>query len=107
MLYEAWLDDTDSTITISTPEGIERQRRHGQLGTSARLLHTITVDTWEEAMAVHNVKMGYEPYDPGTSSPCPNGCGSVVYMDGSGQCQRCSNATSVSPTRTEKARDEA
>ena len=52
-------------------------------------LWTIDAATYEEAMAIYNLRCGHEPYLPsGQASPCPR-CGALIYARGSGQCWRC------------------
>jgi hypothetical protein len=86
--YEAWADD--EAITFSTREGIQWQKEHSLSGKNSRLLHIVEADTPEEAMAVHHIKMGWEPYVPmGEPKLCPRGCGSYFYPEGSGECPKC------------------
>jgi len=61
-IYEAWSDDEG--VTFSTVEGIKEQKEKGLLSANAKLLHTIEAETYEEAMAMHHEKMGWEPYKP-------------------------------------------
>ena len=64
-------------------------RAKGLLPDSAELLWEIHASTLEEANAVYNLRMGFEPYVPeGQWAPCPN-CSAVFYPEGSGQCWRC------------------
>lgn len=54
------------------------------------LLYVIIADTFEEAGAVHNIKQGWEPYNPvGPAEKCPKKCGSMYYPYGSGECPNC------------------
>ena len=86
--YEAWSDD--GQVSFADPEAIKKEIESGALGKTAKLLHVVEADTWEEAMAVHHIKMGWEPYKPeGEAEECPNGCGSFYYPKGSGQCPKC------------------
>ena len=86
--FEAWEDDEG--ITFATAEGIKWQKDKGLLGKNPRLLHVIEAGTPEEASAVHNIKMGWEPYKPaGDPELCPKGCGSYYYSKGSGVCPKC------------------
>lgn len=64
-------------------------RRKGLLKENAEFLWEIETDTFEEAMAIRNLRMGFEPFVPeGEWQPCPK-CGAVFYPEGSGQCWRC------------------
>lgn len=52
-------------------------------------LWRIEVGSFEEAMAVYNIRRGFAPYDPGCEpEPCPN-CGATYYPGGSAQCWKC------------------
>ena len=82
--------DDDQSITFATAANIQRQRAHGVINPSARLLHRIQADTWEEASAVHHIKLGWEPYVPaGPAEPCPYNCGALYDPQGSGECPNC------------------
>ena len=86
--YEAWSDGEQ--VSFASPDAIRKEIESGVLGQEARLLHLVVADTWEEAMAVHHIKVGWEPYKPeGPAEPCPKGCGSYYYPKGSGQCPKC------------------
>lgn len=64
-------------------------KRRGILPTDAVLLWEVEADTWEEAQAIHHLRMGFGPYVPmGDSKPCPK-CGTPYYPEGSGECWRC------------------
>ena len=85
--FEAWADDEG--ISFATRESIKWQQENNLLGRNAKFLHVVEADTHEEAMAVHHIKMGWEPYKPmGEAALCPNGCGSYYYPDGSGECPK-------------------
>jgi hypothetical protein len=53
------------------------------------LLWQIEVGSYEEAMAIRNIRLGVGPYVPlGDSAPCPK-CGVSYYPSGSAQCWNC------------------
>jgi hypothetical protein len=53
------------------------------------LLWRIEAATPEEALAIHHLRLGFEPYKPmGEPAPCPK-CGAIFYPEGSGECWRC------------------
>lgn len=53
------------------------------------LIWRIEACSWEEAMAIYNLRQGWAPYNPGTpAEPCPK-CGALFYPLGSGQCWQC------------------
>jgi hypothetical protein len=82
--YQAWRD----------PDGIHYWRvdagpRPPGMGAPAELLWEFEAATYEEAMSIHFVRLGWAPYRPnGESSQCPT-CASLYYPDGSGQCWKC------------------
>ncbi len=86
--FEVWQDENGTTL--SDEEGIKQLKDKGLFFGEAVLLHVIMADTSEEAMAVHHIKMGWEPYKPaGNPQLCPNNCGSCFYPEGSGECPKC------------------
>jgi|GEM_PF-2163427 hypothetical protein len=62
IIFEAWEDD--GGVTFSTPENISDFKQKGLLSGSAKFLHYIHAKDYEEAMALHHQKMGWEPYKP-------------------------------------------
>ncbi len=53
------------------------------------LLWRIEVGSYDEAMAIRNLRLGYGPYVPhGDAAPCP-ACGAMYYPDSSAQCWNC------------------
>ena len=87
-VFEAW-QDAEGDVVFASATSIAEQRSNGLLPASAAMLYTVKADTWEEAMAVHHLRMGYRPYRPlGEPAPCPH-CQALVYIDGSGECWRC------------------
>ncbi len=88
-IYEAWGHDSARDATVASPAAIESMRQKGLLSPTAKLLYRIQAHTWEEAMAIHHLRMGWEPYQPvGSAEPCPR-CGARRYPEGSGQCWQC------------------
>ena len=91
-IYEAWEDDEGCSIAFSTVESIKNQFAAGLLSEKAKLLHRVEADTWEEAMSLHYIQMGWSPYIPeGAPEECPNRCGAMFYPEGSGDCPNCGN----------------
>lgn len=81
--FIAWSDSTDDGIGMTIEENFKPSA-------TSTILYEIEADTWEEAQAVHHVKMGWGPYLPGGNpAPCPNDCGSIYYPEGSGECPGC------------------
>ena len=85
--------ETDQTTSLYS-EASERQARStGLLRDSATFLWEIEAHTPEEASAIYNLRMGFEPYKPvGASAPCPS-CGRLFYPAGSGVCWCCGQIT--------------
>ena len=82
--FEAWQDSKG--VTLSTPLNIADHRARGQLGGDAILLYRIEAATFEEASAIHNLRMGWGPYRPMDDKPHACGkCGAWRYID----CWRC------------------
>ena len=87
--YEAWQDPDGLATTFTPRENIQELRDKNLLAPNATLLFSVDADTFEEAMAIFHLRMGYEPFSPiGESSPCPK-CGAQLYASGSGECWRC------------------
>jgi hypothetical protein len=90
--FEAWQihDDECIEIVFGSLVQIAECRRTGELSDSAKLIHRLTADTYENAMSEHHRRMGWEPYKPmGEAKECPNECGSFFYPLGSGECPNC------------------
>jgi hypothetical protein len=85
--YEAW--GAEGQVALLLKGQAEEYKRKGLLSHDAELLYTIDADTMEEASAIHNLRMGFGPYDPmGDPANCPK-CGAWFYPKGSGECWRC------------------
>ncbi len=53
------------------------------------MIFSIQAATWEEAMAIYNLRLGFDPYRPnGSSGNCPK-CNAICYPEGSGECWKC------------------
>ena len=53
------------------------------------LLFTVEPRTWDEAMAIRNLRLGWEPYQPaGESQNCPR-CSSNYWPESYGECWNC------------------
>ena len=86
--YEVWEDDGE--ITLSTRENIGSLKEKKLLGIKAKKIHSFSASTPEEASAIYNLRMGFEPYKPmGEPKLCPNGCGSYFYPESSSICAYC------------------
>lgn len=86
--FEAWTNPDETELTVFAADDDEQRR--SQLREDSLLMYVIEAATWEEAMAVHHIRQGWEPYDPGgEAAPCPNGCGALYYPQGSGMCRIC------------------
>jgi hypothetical protein len=90
--YEVWIDEDENgtMLSLGTNDQIQEERSKGLLGANPRLLFRIQADTYEEALAVRNVKLGWSPYTPnGGPADCPNGCGGIFYPAGYAECPNC------------------
>jgi hypothetical protein len=88
-IYEAWEDPDDNSILLATSGEVATHREKNLLGPAAELLYRFEAATWEEANAIHALRMGWEPYRAmGPPAPCPR-CGAAYYPEGSAQCWRC------------------
>mgnify|MGYP001558516995 CR=1 FL=1 len=97
--YRAWSDPKDGSITLALADEL----RPSVVGPDATILYEFEAATWEEAMAIHHLRQGWEPYRPaGEPAPCPtpglriNGkeparptCGAWYWPEGSGKCWHC------------------
>ena len=86
--YECWKNSGEE-ITFANSGNAELNRAAKSGGIH---LYTITAATFEEAMAVHHLRQGWEPYQPtGQPGHCSR-CQSIFYPEGSGECWKCEQA---------------
>jgi hypothetical protein len=89
-IFEAW-EDADESITLMRAERVEDAKVHGLIDPNGIMLYQIQADTWEEASAIHALRMGWSPYRPeGEPMSCPK-CSAIYYPMGSGECWRCAH----------------
>ncbi len=87
--YQCWSDQSDHSISLVRLDAVDVLRSRGSLSDDATLLYTVPAETGEEAMAVHHLRQGFEPYQPqGKAAPCPK-CKAIYYPEGYGDCWRC------------------
>jgi hypothetical protein len=87
--YQVWVDKKDGSITCASKESIIDQTSKGLLSKEDYMFNFFA-DSFEEAMAIYHLRMGFEPYKPlGEAKLCPNNCGSHYYPEGSGECPNC------------------
>jgi hypothetical protein len=87
--YEVWQTEDRTQITLAPAEDIPGMKEKGLLGEDAELLWSFDASSWEEASAVHHLRMGWEPYQPeGESEECPQ-CHAWYWPENSGECWRC------------------
>ena len=90
MRFEAWSSANGTEVCVATEAQARELRAAKSLGDYPKLMYSIEASTWEEAMAVHHIRMGWEPYQPsGEAQPCPHKCGALYYPQGSGFCRNC------------------
>lgn len=81
--YDEPLGQRSYSIEFAT----EQNRNYDEDAAESEILYEVEAVTWEEAMAIHHLRMGWEPYKPGKACQCPE-CGSTYY-EGSGWCWKC------------------
>ena len=88
-IYTAWHDGKTKSCMLVPGEGPPRYLNGSLQPDCEVLLWRIEAATWEEAMAIHNLRQGHGDYVPmGEAKPCPK-CGAMYYPEGSGECWRC------------------
>ncbi len=84
MRFEAWQEPDG--LLLATSEGLKTYA----LAPGSTFLYAFEAATHEEAMAIHHLRQGFEPYKPlGPAVPCPNGCATHYYPEGGGVCPLC------------------
>ncbi len=87
-VFEAWANEDRTEVAFWPRSAIERNSP--AFAGMVHRLFSIEADTYEEAMAVYYVRMGFEPYRPeGEPAECPNKCGAHYYPEGSAECPIC------------------
>jgi hypothetical protein len=85
-VFEAWETMSGSAFFESTRLA---EQQANPAATLVKRLFEVHASTWEEAMSIYHLRMGWEPYVPGGEpEPCPR-CEAFFYPDGSGECWRC------------------
>lgn len=88
--YVSLKSDGGSAITLTGADQVEDQVQRGVLEGDCEKMWDIFAASWEEASAIHAMRLGWRPYHPmGEPRLCPRGCGSHYYPLGSGQCPLC------------------
>jgi hypothetical protein len=84
--FEAWEAETGAVFFESSR--LAEMQANPAMQLTARLFE-IEAHTPEEAMAIYHLRMGWEPYDPGSEAEsCPQ-CAALFYPHASGECWRC------------------
>jgi hypothetical protein len=92
--YEIWRSDEESSLVCATDLSITDMRARGVMASDAQFVCAFDAATMEEAMAIRNLRMGWEPFRPqGAPGRCSN-CGSWYYPEGSGECWQCGRQVS-------------
>lgn len=98
MHYHAWRDPDGNILFIEIP--MDELERHGPPEPDLVHLYAVEAATWEEAMSIHHVRMGWEPYRPiGKPVACEH-CGSMVYPESTGVCWKCGRVAGHPNQRT-------
>jgi len=88
--YVAMSEDEGEIVTLVLASALPNHQRSEVVVSDAIKLWDIFAATPEEASAIHNLRMGHEPYNPmGKPEKCPNYCGAYYYPNGSGKCPLC------------------
>lgn len=88
-VFSAWSSPDGTEITFA--EGVNPPLlANGSPAAACNvLLWRVEAGSYEEAMAIRNIRLGYGAYVPcGAASACPK-CASMYYPEGSGQCWNC------------------
>jgi hypothetical protein len=73
----------ETTIVEKGPNSASNQEAYGYT-----LWWEINVSTWEEAMAIYELRCGLPLNSPGSPVPCKK-CGEITYPYKSGSCWNC------------------
>jgi len=88
-VFTAWSSLDGSQLSLVSGEGPPRSANGDLQENCEVMLWRIEVGSYEEAMAIRNLRLGYGPYVPqGEAFPCPD-CGSMYYPESSAQCWNC------------------
>lgn len=86
--YTFWMRKDGSEGTISQGEEIPKFGNGTPMfcKKDVDIIYVMQAETWEEAMSIHNLRQGYNPYIPGGQAEiCPE-CSNYYYPSGSGKC---------------------
>ena len=88
-VYSAWRNSDGSQLTLAPGEEPPRLANGEPDPGCDVVLWRCEAGSYEEAMAIRNVRLGYVPYVPvGEPAPCPR-CGAQYDPGGSAQCWKC------------------
>src|SRR5437867_11496871 len=80
--FEAWQDSDGLSMTFAPRDSIQELRDKNLLAHNATLLLSVDADSYEEAMAIYHLRMGWAPYRPeGESSPVRNAARSCMQVE--------------------------
>ena len=87
--YRAYKSESESCMMVTVAGKEDKLRQQHMFAADNVLLWKIDVHTFEEMMAIHNLRCGFEPYNP-MSEPenCPR-CAAYYYPQGTDDCLRC------------------
>ena len=87
--YRAYKSESESCIMVTVAGKEDELRQQKMFAEDNVLLWEIDAHTYEEMMAIHNLRCGFGPYNPmGEPENCPQ-CSAYFYPQGSGDCWRC------------------
>ena len=89
-VFTAWGGEGDLfATTVISGEGPPRFANGTLMEECEQFFWRIEVGSFEEALAIHHLRRGWERFQPvGGAAPC-RGCGSLHYTLDSGECWRC------------------
>jgi formylmethanofuran dehydrogenase subunit E len=89
-VYEVWQEEDITGTFLCAADDVKNNLARGLMGNRPVFLHHFEADTWEEASAILDLRIGRAPQQPpGEPEPCPNGCGAMFYPKCGGQCPNC------------------
>jgi len=84
--FEAW--ETEDGACFFPSDQLRAQQSNPATKLTRKLFE-VDAHTFEEALAIYHLRMGWEPFQPeGDGEPCPK-CAAMFYPKGSGECWRC------------------
>lgn len=88
-VFSAWRSPDGTEVSFAEGVNPPLLGDGSPVSDGAVLLWRIEAGSYEEAMAIRIIRLGYGAYVPhGPAAACPK-CTSIYYPEGSGQCWNC------------------